>query len=311
MEFDSNIEELDIEKAYNDSFREIEEDTIINATVVQISSDTIFLDFGYKSEAKIPISEFDTLPKIGDEVVVYLVKLEGSSGDPIVSKQKADSILEKKEIYNVLRDKKFVEGTIVETNKNGFIVKHKTLSGFIPFALFDFARVENANSFIGKKINFYIEKIYQNEGNQNRNSKFKNNEDFMGNRKKYLYQERNIQRKEFLDDRSEGEVVEGVVKNITSFGAFVDLGGIEALLHIKDISWARIDSVSDVLKVGDKVKVKILSIKRDEGKVSVGMKQTEEDPWTTFIGKYHEGDILTGSVVSMTTYGDFINIIDG
>ncbi|HNZ26012.1 MAG TPA: S1 RNA-binding domain-containing protein [Spirochaetota bacterium] len=315
MSIETNDDELDFVKAYNESFKDIEENTLIEANVVQISSDTVFLDFGYKSEAKVPLSEFSEPPKLGDTVVVYLVWTEGKNGDPVVSKKKAETILQKQEIIDVMRDKSYVEGVVTGVKRNGFNVKYKSLTGLIPFSLFDVERIEDPNSFIGKTINFYIEKIFQNEGGSDRpRGRFNKNretEDFMGNRRKYIYQEKNILRREFLDDKVEGEIIDGVVKNIADFGAFVDVGGIEALLHIRDISWSRIEKVGDVLKVGDKIKVMILKVNRTTGKVSVGLKQTEESPWDKFVEKYKVGDVIVGSVVSMTTYGAFVNIIDG
>ena len=312
MEFDDNMNGQDMEKAYNESFNEVEENSLIEATVIDVSGDTVFLDFGGKSEAKIATTEFgDSRPKAGDVVTVYLIKQEGADGDPIVSKKKADSIMEKKEVYDLLKNRKCAEGIVKEANKNGFIIQYKNLKGFISFRKFDLNKIENPQQYIGKKVGFYVDRVFDDTDSNGKNPKFKRTEDFSGNRIGFILHERDQKRKEFLDNTNEGDIVEGVVRGIKNFGAFIDLGGIEALLPIRDISYAHIDKVEDVLKVGDKVTVKILKIKREEGKVSVGMKQALPDPWTQFIEKYKVGDVVKGKVATLTTFGAFITVMDG
>lgn len=313
--------DFDLEKGYNDSFKYLEENSLVKATVVDISSDTVFLDIGAKSEAKVSLSEFENKLNIGDEIEIYLVKTEGKGGDPVVSKKKSDMIIEKREIARLFKEREFVKGVVYEVKQAGFIVKYKSVYGFIPFPLFDSNKIEKPETFLNKEIKFYFEKLnFKNvQGqtqNQNRrklapNRKERVEEEFLGNRRKVLAEENNILKLKFLEDKKEGDVVQGEVKNLTDFGAFVDLGGIEALLHIKDISWLKIDKVEDALKIGDKLDVKILLIDKTKGKVSVGLKQTQEDPWTKFVKSAKLDDVVKGTVTSLTSYGAFVRVFDG
>jgi len=310
----TNFEKKDFDKIYKESFKNYEENSIIKATVIEVSSDTVFLDFGHKSEAKIPLSEFGNKPKIGDEVTVFLVRLEGRNGDPIVSKQKADAILDRKELLNIIKEKEIVEGIVSDvSNKGGVIVKYKSLVGLIPYSIFDTQELSNYTKFLNQKIKFYVEKL-KIKDESSKSSKRSNaiEVDFIGNRKRYLLEESNIQRKEFLEKIKQGDILEGTVKTITNYGAFVDIGnGVEALLHIKDISWLRVNNVNDFLKVGEKITVQVLGVEKEKGKISIGLKQLQEEPWSKFIKQFKENDVIKGKVVSITTYGVFVNIIDG
>ncbi|OHD13828.1 MAG: hypothetical protein A2086_07540 [Spirochaetes bacterium GWD1_27_9] len=312
----SDNTEFDLEKGYQDSFKDLEENSLVKATVVDISSDTVFLDVGLKSEAKLSVTEFDKQLSIGDVIEVYLLYTEGRSGDPIVSKKRADLIKEKKEFVKLFKEKEPIEGTVVEVKKVGVVVKYKSIFGFIPFVLLDVKKIDKPEEFLNKKIKFYVERINFKEkqgGNRNRFGKKVEqiDEEFIGNRRRVASEENNLLKLKFLEDKKEGDIVTGVVKNIADFGAFVDLGGIEALLHIKDISWLKVEKVEDYVKIGDKLNVKILLVDKTKGKVSVGLKQTQEEPWDLFLKKYNIDDVVTGTVTSLATYGAFIRIIDG
>ncbi|HOV13445.1 MAG TPA: S1 RNA-binding domain-containing protein [Spirochaetota bacterium] len=309
---------FDLEKSYNDSFKFLEENSLVKATVVDISGDTVFLDIGAKSEAKVSVSEFEQKLNIGDVIDIYLVKTEGRAGDPVVSKKKADMIAEKREAARLFKEREIAEGVVHEAKSVGFVVKFKSIYGFIPFSLFDNNKIEKPESFVGKKIKFYFEKLnFKNVQAQNQKKKLPPNrkerieEEFIANRKKVLVEENNVLKLKFLEDKKEGDIVTGEVKNLTEFGAFVDLGGIEALLHIKDISWLKIDKVEDALKVGDKIKVKILLIDKTKGKVAVGLKQTQEEPWDKFVKVIKLDDVVKGTVTSLTSYGAFVRVYDG
>ncbi len=322
------MSDFDLEKGYIESFKDIEENSLISAKVVDISGDTVFLDVSLKSEAKLSTSEFDVLPKINDTIELFLIRMEDRNGDPVVSKKKADQLKEKRELINTYKKRENLEGTITAVKNNGFQVKYKNVYGFIPFSLFDFSRIENPSKFLNTNVKFSIEKLILKDGSRQQQQrrpqgKFQNNknakqnlaqqvdEEFIANRKKVLNEENKVLKLSFLENKQEGDVVEGEVKTITAFGAFVDLRGVEALLHIKDISWAKIAKVEDALKVGDKLSVKILSIDKTNGKVSVGLKQTLAEPWTLFIEKYKENDVVVGTVTSLVSYGVFVKIIDG
>lgn len=310
----SNLEKKDFDKIYKESFKNYEENSIIKATVIEVSSDTVFLDFGHKSEAKIPLSEFEKRPLIGDEVFVFLVRLEGKNGDPIVSKQKADAILDRKNLLNTIKEKEIVEGLVTDVIKGGVVVKYKSLTGLIPYTIFDTVENIDYNKFIGQRIKFYIDKLKVKNNDKPSTNKKTNiiDVDFIANRRRYVLEENNLARKQFFEDKKAGEIVEGIVKTITNYGAFVDIGnGVEALLHIKDISWLRVNNVNDFLKVGDKIKVQILEIDKEKGKISIGQKQLQEDPWSKFIKQFKEDDVVKGKIVSIMTYGVFVNIAEG
>ncbi len=302
--------EMSFEQAYYDSFKDIHEESVVKATVVDISSDTVFLDFGFKSEAKILSTEFETLPKIGDLIDIYIIRLEGRNGEPIVSKKRCDYLNEKEELKNIWKERKLIKGIVKDVRRNGVVVEYKNITGFIPNSLFDTNRDGNFQEFLNKEIKFYIERIDFRENNfQNKNDK--KDEEFLGNRKRFLLEKNSELRDSFFEEKNEGTVIEGTVKSITDFGAFIDLGSIDALLRIKDISWLRIKNVNDVLSEGQKIKVQILDIDKKNRKVTVGLKQLQEDPWNIFVNKYKVNDQVVGSVTSITSYGAFVKIIDG
>lgn len=299
-----NYEEL--EKGIDQTMNEFQENTVIKATVIQISQDTVFLDFGYKSEAKIPLSEFDEVPEKGDEIEVFLMKMENDNGDPYVSRNKALSLKGKDELRVASKEHKAVKGKVSQVKRGGFQVKYDNVTGFIPFRLFDFKRIENPEEYVGMDIEFYIDKVSSNviggKGDK---------DDFVGDRKSFLSNYRRERQKTIFEEIKSGDVVEGTVKNITNFGAFIDLGGIEGLLHIRDIAWVKIDKVEDVLSVGDKVRVKVLDMNPEKMQISLGLKHMEEQPWDKFAASYKEGDVVTGQITSIVPYGAFVKIIDG
>lgn len=303
-------EKIDFEKAYFESFKDIQEESVIQATVVDISNDIVFLDFGFKSEAKIQCSEFETLPNIGDNIDIYIIRLEGKNGEPVVSKKRCDYLNEKKELLNIWKERKLIKGIIKDVKKSGVVVEYKNVTGFIPNTLFDFDRNNDLKNYLNKEINFYIEKIYFKDDNFKQNSR-KQEEEFLGNRKRHLLEKNNQMRDSFFDNKKVGDIVEGTVKSLTDFGAFINLGGIDALLRNKDASWIRIHDVSEVVSEGQNVEVKILNIDKESRRLTVGLKQLQEDPWEVFLKKYKVDDKIVGSVSSITTYGAFIKIIDG
>jgi len=299
---------FDFEKAFNESFKSYQENTIIKAKVLNISDDIVFLDFGYKAEAKLPTAEFEKMPEIGEEVEVFLERLEGRNGEPIVSKKRIDSIKARKELKRIWKERGFVKGTIKDNNRNGFIVDYNGINGFIPFYLFDKEKVEKPENYKNKEVYFYVDKInFRDEISFSKESK----DEFVGNRKKYIYEENNILKKKFFEEKKEGDIVKGVVKKIIDFGAFIDVGGVDALLKIKDVSWIRISKIEDVLKEGQEIEVQILSINNETRKIAVGLKQLLEDPWLKFINEKQINDVIVGTVSSITTYGAFVKIYEG
>jgi small subunit ribosomal protein S1 len=300
---ENHSDDFDFEKAYQDSFKEFEENTVVTAKVIQITDETVFVDFGYKAEGKIPVTEFKKLPEVGDDIDVYIVKLESNTGEPVVSKQRAESILHMKELKGILDREETIEGTVVSVERGGLLISYHSILGFIPFRLFDVQRVNNPEIYVGKPVTVYVEKL----GKGGRNGK----EDFVANRRKFINNQRSVDKEQFFADKNEGDVIEGLVKNITDFGAFLDIGGVDALLHIKDLAWAKVARVEDVVQTGQTLNVKILRINKETGKVSVGLKQMQDDPWDTFVADHNVGDVVVGSVVSIVTYGAFVRVMDG
>ena len=303
-------ENFDFEKAYNESFKDVQENTVITATVIDISGDTVFLDFGYKSEAKVLTSDFEVRPKIGDEIELYLIRLEGRAGEPIVSKQKADYFNDRNELVRVWKEREVISGKVIEINKGGCIVKHKNITGFIPHSLFDVDRQVKLEEYKNKNINFYVDKI---EFNQNPFEKkgYKKEEEFIGNRKKFIMQENNTLRKEFFEEKKDGDIITGIIKKIIDFGVFIDIGGFDAFLPINEVAWRRKVNIKDVLKENEEIRVKILNVDKKKGKVVVGLKQLQDDPWDKFIEKYKNDDVVVGTVMSIAVYGVFVDIFEG
>ncbi len=307
----ANNNDFDFEKAYKASFKDFHENSIIKAKVIDINEDIVFLDFGYKSEAKISTTEFEILPKIGDEVDLYLIRLEGKAGEPVVSKKIIDNINNKKELKKAYKERELIKGVVKDINKSGVIVEHKSIKGFIPLSLFGLENNESIDNYLNKEISFYIERLNLMDYDQQKSRYGKNDDEFTGNRKKFLMEENNIQRKTFFEERNEGDVVKGTVKSLTDFGAFIDLGSVDALLRIKDASWDRLSRIDNILKIGQEIEVKILSLNKETKKLTVGLKQLQEDPWIKFSEQFNENDTVNGTVVSLVTYGAFVKIIDG
>lgn len=315
---DEHVEtDFNLEKGYEETLKDIQEETIVKSEVIDMDNETVFLDFGYKSEAKVPIEEFDEKPNIGDEVDLFLIRLENNAGEPVVSKKRCDIILEREELKNKIENKEVVKGTVHDVKNGGIIVKYNSIYGFIPFSLYALQRVEKKDINKNETIEFYIDRLDRGKNrnknkNRGKNDKNKVEEEFIGNRKKYLIEERNKKRDEIFSSLKEGDIVEGVVDNITNFGAFIDIGsGIHALLRIRDVSWIKINKIEDVMSKGDHLKVMVLSVNPEKRKIAVGLKQTEEEPWEKFLKKFNEGDVVKGTVSSITSYGAFVKIIDG
>lgn len=299
-------ENFNFAKAFEESFKNYNENSIIKAKVEEISNGTVFLNFGYKTEAKIPVTEFINPPAKGDEVEIFLFRLEGRGGEPKVSRKVVEDIKNLNELKEIKKEKKSVKAKISEIDKNGVYVTYKTLKGFIPFPLFDITSINNPESYIGKEINFYIEKV--NEINFETQRK---KEDFIGNRKKYLLSEIEEKKNSFFKEKKPGDILEGFVKNITNFGIFVDVNGIDVLVRKKDIAWERIDNIENFIKIGEKVSLVIQNINREKKICTGSIKKLKDDPWTKFIKQYKEGDTITGTVTNIVTYGAFVKIIDG
>jgi len=298
-----DLERNELENLYEQSFRNVEEGAIIKGTVVTIMDDSIVLDIGYKSEGFIPADEFSEEEreniKPGDEMEVFVQKLRDSDGMVSLSRNRALRIKSFNNLQKLFREGTPVKGKILESVKGGFYVDINGIKGFLPGSQIDIKPVKDTSAFIGKEFEFRILKL---------NPKMSN---IIVSRRVLIEEERKSLRDETVKHLHEGAVLKGTVKNITDYGVFVDLGGIDGLLHISDISWGRISHPSEVFKIGDAIDVIVLQYNTETDKVTLGYKQHKPDPWTDVDRKYPAGTRVSGKVTSITDYGAFLEIEEG
>lgn len=297
-------EEESFEALFGKSIGKMTEGETVTGEVVRITSDSILLDIGYKSDAIIAIDEFrkpdGTIDvKVGDKISAVIEKLEGKNGLVMLSRTKAAKMIVWDDIARCCDQGGFIEGRITGKLKGGLFVDLGGVQAFLPGSQIDIKPVKNMDELLGKTFQFKV---------LNYNKKTEN---VVVSRRACLEESREKQREKTLEGLHEGAIVEGVVKNIMDYGAFVDIGGIDGLLHINDISWKRINKPSEVLKVGDKVTVQILKLDIANKKISLGMKQTTDDPWKNVINKYPVGTRVKGKVVNLTDFGAFVEVEEG
>jgi small subunit ribosomal protein S1 len=281
----------------------VREGEIVKGRVLEVGKDQVLVDIGYKSEAAVSVSEFSAIDgalsvKVGDSIDVYVESREDDSGLVIVSKEKADKLRVWDDISAAAERDELVDGIVVARVKGGLSVDIG-VKAFLPGSQVDLRPIRNLDKLIGQKFKFKVIKFNKKRGN------------IVLSRRVLLEQEREELKKETLKKLAEGEVLMGVVKNLTEYGAFVDLGGIDGLLHITDMSWGRINHPSEMFNIGDEIKVKVLKFDADTERVSLGYKQITEDPWATAAEKFPVGKRVGGKVVSLTDYGAFIEIEPG
>jgi len=283
--------------------QEIKEGEVVDGTVVAVGSEYVTVDIGYKCEGLVPIQEFKDAHgvahvAVGDVVSVYLERMEMENGFMLLSKDKAEIIRAWDEISQACEKDQLVEGTVIAKVKGGLSVDIG-VKAFLPGSQIDTKPVKNLDKFVGKKLKFKIIKFNKKRGN------------IVLSRRAVVAQEREMQRAETLANLQEGAIVTGIVKNITEYGAFIDLGGMDGLLHITDMSWGRIKHPSELFAVGDEVKVKILKYDRDKERVSLGLKQVSPNPWDEAEYKFPVGVKVKGKIVSLKDYGAFVELEDG
>lgn len=284
---------------------DFKEGEIINGRVVQIGKEYVVVDIGFKSEGQIALSEFiGTDGKVtvdeGDRIEVLLESREDDDGLIVLSKEKADKLKVWDEISAACERDELIEGTITQRVKGGLSVAIRGgVKAFLPGSQVDLRPVRNLDSFIGQTHPFKVIKFNKKRGN------------IVLSRRALLERERAEMKDATLEKLEEGKIVEGVVKNLTEYGAFIDLGGIDGLLHITDMSWGRVNHPSELFQVGDKVRVKVLKYNADTERVSLGLKQITEDPWSAAENRYEVGTKVTGRVVSLKDYGSFIELEEG
>ncbi|QQR80668.1 MAG: 30S ribosomal protein S1 [Deltaproteobacteria bacterium] len=281
----------------------IQEGEIVRGTVVAITHDAVIVDFGYKSEGQVPLQEFEgpggqVAIQVGDTLDVYLEQIDCEEGLPVLSKEKADALKIWDKLQEVLDHDSYIEGVVLNKVKGGLSVDIG-VKAFLPASQIDVRTPGNLDKLIGKRFRFKILKLNKKKGN------------IIVSRRALLEKDRGSAREEVFNNLQEGEVIGGSVKNITDYGAFLDLGGIDGLLHITDMSWGRLGHPSEILTVGQDIKVKVLKIDPDSGKVSLGLKQLTSDPWVQVPERYPVGSRIKGKVVSLADYGAFVGLEDG
>jgi small subunit ribosomal protein S1 len=311
MDQTNNIETADGGESFAEMFEQsiqdedFKEGDIVKGRVIDVANDYVVVDIGFKSEGQIPIDEFiGTDGKVhvvkNDNVEVLLESKEDDEGLIVLSKEKADKLKVWDEISAACERDELIEGTISQRVKGGLSVTIRGgVKAFLPGSQVDLRPVRNLDSFIGKTFQFKVIKFNKKRGN------------IVLSRRVLLEKERAELKASTLEKLKEDTVVEGVVKNLTEYGAFIDLGGIDGLLHITDMSWGRVNHPSEMFQVGDKVKIKVLKYNADTERVSLGLKQITEDPWTHAEEKYPYGSQVQGKVVSLKDYGAFVELEEG
>ena len=274
---------------------------LIKGKVIGFAGDDVVIEVGLKSEGLVPKVEFENLEslKIGDTFEVLLENLEGEGGLIELSKRKADRMMAWQKLLDTTKEGDVVEGAVTRKIKGGLLVDIGGVNVFLPASQVDVRRPGDVGDYIGRKVRASILKI----DTERRN--------IVISRRKLIEEERDQAKKRLMDTLKEGDIISGEVKNIADFGAFVDLGGIDGLLHITDMSWGRINHPSEMVKVGQKVEVKILNIDREKEKIALGMKQREASPWEEIEKKYPVNSRIKGAVVNLMSYGAFVRLEDG
>jgi len=288
---------------YDVSFRNFAEGEVARGTVLRVSESEVIVDVGYKSEGMIAIEEFrdengEINVKAGDSVEVLIEKTEDREGYVVLSKEKAEKMKVWDEVERAYQERRVVTGRVIERVKGGLAVDIG-VRAFLPGSQVDMRPVRNLDALRGQELRMRVIKVNKKRGN------------IVLSRKAVLEEENAEKKQETLASLEEGKVLDGVVKNITEYGAFVDLGGIDGLLHITDMSWGRINHPTEVLNVADEIKVVVLKFDRETERVSLGMKQLQADPWTTATIKYPVATRVKGRVVSLTDYGAFVELEQG
>jgi small subunit ribosomal protein S1 len=291
---------------YESTFPTINEGEVVHGTVVRVDKDEVLVDIGYKSEGVIPLSELsirrsvnpEDEVKLGEEVDALVLTKEDAEGRLILSKKRARFELAWKTIEQKAESGEAILGRVIEVVKGGLILD-LGVRGFLPASLVDIRRVQDLDEFLGQELRAKVIEL-----NRSRNN-------VVLSRRAVLEDERKEQRQQILDRLQPGDVVEGQISNIVDFGAFVDLDGMDGLIHISELSWSHVNHPSEVLEIGQTVEVKVLDIDRERQRISLGLKQTQSDPWQQVLDQYNEGDVVEGKVTKVVTFGAFVEIMPG
>jgi small subunit ribosomal protein S1 len=298
--------EGDLVPDYDATFPTINEGEVVHGTVVRVDKDEVLVDIGYKSEGVIPVSELSIRRSVnpqdevalGDEVDALVLTKEDAEGRLILSKKRARFELAWKTIETKAESGEPIIGKVIEVVKGGLILD-LGVRGFLPASLVDIRRVHDLDEFLGKELRAKVIEL-----NRSRNN-------VVLSRRAVLEDERKEMRQAILDRLNPGDVVDGQISNIVDFGAFVDLDGMDGLIHISELSWRHVNHPSEVLEIGQDVKVKVLDIDRERQRISLGLKQTQSDPWQQVVEAYGDGDVVEGRVTKVVTFGAFVEILPG
>jgi small subunit ribosomal protein S1 len=282
------------------TMREFKEGSIVKGSVLEIRPREVLVDIGYKSEGVIPRAEFEDVEdlQVGDEVEVLLMRLENDQGMVVLSKEKAAYKQNWDKIVQVAKEGSPIKGKVRGVVKGGLAV-YIGVEAFLPGSQIDIMPPKDLSQYVGQTYDFKIVKIIEDRKN------------VVLSRRELIEQERHEKRQRFLEATKEGDIVVGAVKNLTEFGAFIDLDGMDGLLHITDMTWGRLNHPSDLLKVGQELRVKVLKIEMDKGRVSLGLKQTEKNPWEETERRFPVGQRVKGKVTNLVPYGAFVQIDEG
>ena len=291
---------------YDATITEFSEGDVVTGKVVRIDKDEVLIDIGYKSEGVIPVAELSIRRSVdpsdevemGEEVDALVMQKEDQDGRLILSKKRARFEKAWKRIEAAAESGEPVDGTVIEVVKGGLIID-LGVRGFLPASLVDIRRVQDLEEFRGQELRCKVIEL-----NRSRNN-------VVLSRRAMLEEERREVRQRILDDLAPGKTVKGVVSNIVDFGAFVDLDGIDGLIHISELSWSHVNHPSELLEIGQEVEVKVLDVDRDRQRISLGLKQTQADPWQRVLESYQQGDVVHGRATKVVTFGAFVEILQG
>jgi small subunit ribosomal protein S1 len=291
---------------YDATIHPFAEGDVVTGHVVRIDNDEVLVDIGYKSEGVIPVGELSIRKSVdpsdevslGEEVDALVLTKEDQDGRLILSKKRARFEKAWRRIEAAAESGEPVNGSVIEVVKGGLIID-LGVRGFLPASLVDIRRVPNLDEYMGQTIECKVIEL-----NRSRNN-------VVLSRRAVLEEQRKEDRERILDRLQPGQIVEGMISNIVDFGAFVDLDGIDGLIHISELSWSHVNHPSEILNIGDTVSVKVLDIDRQRQRISLGLKQTQEDPWQRVVDTYNIGDELEGNVTKVVTFGAFVEILDG
>lgn len=297
----------DMMELMEDSFRPPRKGSVVKGSIIQVNEDVIIVNIGYKSDGVIPRSEVSAEPgldfkknfKVGDELNVYVVSHDNGDGNILLSLRKVNLDKDWVELEELNEKDEAINVMVTDSVNGGLIAFYKEIRGFIPASQLSDRFVKNLKPYVGQSLKVKVIEINK----QKRRAVFSH--------KDFAVLEKQAQRDAFWTNMEVGKVVTGEVKRITNFGAFVDIGGMDGLVHVTEMSWGRIKPASEFVKVGDKVEVKIIDLNRDENKISLSIKQLSQEPWANFEAKYNLDDVYQGKVVNLTDFGAFVELEPG